>query len=47
MKAFPKWQRIRYSPATTLGEDGRRVTACDKHIALSREAACEGMYDVE
>ncbi len=43
MKAFPKWQRIRYSPATTLGEDGRRVTACDKHIALSREAACEGM----
>ncbi|MBQ7866172.1 MAG: glycoside hydrolase family 3 C-terminal domain-containing protein, partial [Clostridia bacterium] len=43
MKAFPKWQRIRYSPATTLGEDGRRVTASDKHIALSREAACEGM----
>ncbi|MBQ8312312.1 MAG: glycoside hydrolase family 3 C-terminal domain-containing protein [Clostridia bacterium] len=43
MKAFPKWQRIRYSPATTLGEDGRRVTACEKHIALSREAACEGM----
>ena len=43
MNAIPKWQRIRYSPATTLGEDGRRVTACDKHIALSREAACEGM----
>ncbi len=43
MKAIPKWQRIRYSPATTLGKDGRRVTACDEHIALSREAACEGM----
>lgn len=38
-----KWQRIRYMPATPLGEDGRRVTASQAHIDLSREAACEGM----
>ena len=39
----PKWQRIRYMPATPLGEDGRRATASQKHIDLSHEAACEGM----
>ena len=38
-----KWQRIRYMPATPLGEDGRRVTASQAHIDLSHEAACEGM----
>lgn len=25
-----KWQRIRYMPATPLGEDGRRITAIEK-----------------
>ncbi|MDO5378889.1 MAG: glycoside hydrolase family 3 C-terminal domain-containing protein, partial [Clostridia bacterium] len=38
-----KWQRITYMPATPLGEDGRRVTGCREHIALSRRAAREGM----
>ncbi len=38
-----KWQRIRYMPATPLGEDGRRITASKAHIDLSHEAACEGM----
>lgn len=38
-----KWQRIQYMPGTPLGEDGRRVTGCAAHIALSRRAAAEGM----
>ena len=43
MTTFPKWQRIRYMPPTPIGENGQRVTACEKHIALCREAGCEGM----
>ena len=39
----PKWQRIRFMPATPLGADGARVTGCEAHIALSRRAATEGM----
>ena len=39
----PKWQRITYMPALPLGDDGQRVTACKKHIALAREAAAEGI----
>lgn len=39
----PKWQRIRFMPATPLGADGTRVTGCEAHIALSRRAATEGM----
>lgn len=30
----PKWQRIRFMPATPLGADGARVTGCEAHIAL-------------
>lgn len=30
-------------PGTTLGNDGRRITACPEHIELSRRAAAEGM----
>ena len=30
-------------PCTPMGEDGRRITASDKHIELSRQAATEGM----
>jgi len=37
-----KWTRINYQPNLPL-EDGHYVTACDAHIALSREAAAEGM----
>lgn len=43
MTTQPKWQRIRYMPATPLGADGRRVTGCQAHIDLSRKAAGEGM----
>lgn len=38
-----KYARIKYQPCLPLGEDGRRVTGCREHIALSRRAAGEGM----
>ena len=38
-----KWTRILYQPGTPLGKDGRRVTASPEHIALSKNAAKEGM----
>ena len=38
-----KWIRARYLPGLPLGRDGRRVTAGNEHIALSRRAAREGM----
>lgn len=38
-----KWTRHLYQPCLPLGEDGRRITGCDKHIQLSRQAATEGM----
>ena len=37
-----KWIRARYQPNLPL-HDGRRVTASPEHIALSRQAAQEGM----
>ena len=38
-----KYARFRYQPCKPLGEDGRCITASLKHIALSKEAATEGM----
>lgn len=38
-----KWIRHRYQPNLPLGPDGKRVTACPEHIALSKNAAKEGM----
>ena len=38
-----KYARFRYQPCIPLGEDGRCVTACEKHTKLSRKAATEGM----
>lgn len=38
-----KWTRILYQPDRPLGQDGKRVTACAEHIALSQNAAKEGM----
>ena len=38
-----KYARFRYQPCKPLGEDGRCVTASLKHIALSKEAATDGM----
>lgn len=38
-----KWTRFFYQPVLPLGKDGKRVTESEEHIALSRQAACEGM----
>lgn len=38
-----KWARLLYQPNLPLGEEGKRVTGCKEHIALSKEAAKEGM----
>ncbi len=38
-----KWMRSNFLPSIPLGEDGRRITGSEKHIALSRRAATEGM----
>ena len=38
-----KWQRIFYQPNLPLGKNGERLTACEQHILLSKEAAKEGM----
>ena len=38
-----KWTRFFYQPGLPLGKDGRRATGSGEHIALSREAASEGM----
>lgn len=38
-----KWARALYQPMLPLGKDGRRITAGEEHIRLSREAAKEGM----
>lgn len=38
-----KWGRILYQPNLPLGENGKRVTACEEHRLLSRNAAKEGM----
>lgn len=38
-----RWARAKYQPVLPLGEDGRRVTGGREHVALSKEAAKEGM----
>lgn len=38
-----KWQRVQFHPSTPIGKDGKRVTACEEHIELSKNAAAEGM----
>lgn len=38
-----RWARAKYQPVLPMGEDGRRITASEKHVRLSREAAKEGM----
>ena len=37
-----KWNRARYTPCMPLGDNRSCITACEKHIALSRSVACEG-----
>lgn len=38
-----KWTRVMYQPNLPLGENGRKLTGSAQHIALSKEAAKEGM----
>ena len=38
-----KWMRAFYTPNLPLGKNGERVTGSAEHIALSKEAAKEGM----
>ena len=42
MKTLKKWTRVLYQPNLPLKE-GKYVTVCEEHIALSKEAAGEGM----
>ena len=42
-----RWARYRYNLTTPIGEDGKRVTQCAEHIALSRHVATEGMVLLE
>lgn len=37
-----KWVRANYQPFMPLGDNQSRITACERHIELSRKAACEG-----
>ena len=37
-----KWLRARFIPSIPLGDNRSSVTACERHIQLSRKAACEG-----
>lgn len=38
-----RWARAKYQPVLPLGKDGRRITACEEHVTLSKDAAKEGM----
>ena len=42
-----QWTRFFYQPGLPLGEDGRRVTGCKKHIEISKNAALESMVLVK
>ena len=37
-----KWTRSRLLPCIPLGDNRSSITACERHISLSRQAACEG-----
>ncbi len=37
-----KWNRARFTPCIPLGDNRSAITACERHITLSRRAACEG-----
>ncbi len=42
-----KWARYQYNLTTGIGENGKRLTGCSEHIALSRKVAGEGMVLLE
>ena len=41
--AMRKWARAECRPGVPLGRDGRRATASEEHMTVSKEAAREGM----
>ena len=43
MNSMEKWARIKYMPIRPLGDNRSQITGCKKHIALSKQAADEGM----
>jgi len=40
--SFVRFGRFFYQPVLPLGKDGRKVTGCKQHLALSKQAADEG-----
>ena len=42
-----KWNRYRFNLTTPLGAEGKSLTGCAEHIALSRKIATEGMVLLE
>lgn len=42
-----RWARYKYNLTTPIGNDGRRITSSEEHIALSRRIAAEGMVLLE
>ena len=41
-KEMGRWARMNQHPFAPLGDNNSRITGCERHIALSRKAACEG-----
>lgn len=42
-----RWARYKYNLTTPMGEDGKRLTGCAEHVALSKKVAGEGMVLLE
>ncbi|MBR2861230.1 MAG: glycoside hydrolase family 3 protein [Clostridia bacterium] len=42
-----KWARYQYNLTTNIGEGGKRLTGCDEHIKISRNACEEGIVLLE
>ena len=40
---YGKMGESKLSAEPSLGEDGRKITACAEHLALARKAGTEGM----
>ena len=38
-----KWKRIIEMKREPIGDNGKRLTGCEEHIALSKQAAAEGI----
>ena len=42
-----RWARYKFNLTTNIGENGKRLTGCEEHIALSKAIAEEGMVLLE